>query len=119
MGAFFQLRKNGDELAICFFLIKEPLLVLHFSRERTFPGRELFYITGGVLVKEYPRSRLEFRKLADDKHFIAAIHAFRPALPWYIYRFTQAPIHKFVMTLFGKHLEDIDKAIAKKESKDT
>lgn len=121
LGVFFKLKKNGDELAICFFLIKEPLLVLNFSRERTFPGRELFYITGGVLVKEYPRSRLEFRKLADEKCFIAAIHAFRPALPWYIYRFTQAPIHKFVMTLFGKHLEDIDKAIAKKQNqtKDT
>jgi hypothetical protein len=36
---------------------------------------------------------------------MAAIHEFRPALPWFIYKWSQAIIHLIVMKAFGEHLK--------------
>ncbi len=89
-------------------LIKKPLLILELSSDRTFPGRQLFYITGGILDGQGPRGRLEFRLGPEKQFFIAAIHNFKPRLPWYIYRYTQALIHAFVMKAFGKRLKSLE-----------
>jgi uncharacterized protein YbjT (DUF2867 family) len=97
---------------LCFRLtgLSSPLLRLEFSADRSTPDRPLFYIRGGILagkpVPEHHRSpaRLEFRETPDRKYVMAAIFNFRPRLPWFLYRLTQAPVHLWVMTMFGRHL---------------
>ena len=92
----------------CTFYLVDPalkLLVLERSLERSSPDRQLLYIVGGLLSARQERGRLEFREVLDKKYVMAAIHEFRPALPWYIYRWTQAILHLFVMKAFGEHLK--------------
>ena len=64
------------------------------------------YFTGGALARIgfEPRGRLEFREVLSRRCLLAAVHDFRPRLPWRLYRATQAVAHLFVMRLFGRHL---------------
>ena len=92
----------------CTFYLIDPsfkLLILERSVERSTPDRQLLYIVGGLLSAKQERGRLEFREVLDQKYVMAAIHEFRPALPWFIYRWTQAILHLFVMNAFGEHLK--------------
>ncbi len=102
---FLNIVKDGDCLEFKILGFKRPLLILEFSNERTFEGRDLFYIRGGSLSNDYPAARLEFRRGPKDDFVIAAIHNFRPSLPWLIYRLTQAKIHAFVIWSFGRWLK--------------
>lgn len=74
--------------------------------------RQLLLITGGVLarVEGAFRGRLEFREVLRGKALMAAIHDFRPTLPWYIYNLTQAIVHLIVMRAFGGHLGRLARA---------
>jgi uncharacterized protein YbjT (DUF2867 family) len=94
-GAFFKIN---------FFLLKSPLLVFEYSESRSFEGRELYYIRSGLLVGESKRARLEFRNIYQGLYKIIAIHEYKPSLPWYVYKYTQALFHLFVMQSFGKYL---------------
>jgi uncharacterized protein YbjT (DUF2867 family) len=92
----------------CTFYLFDPsikLLILEKSRERSSPDRQLLYIVGGLLSAKQKRGRLEFREVLDRKYVMAAIHEFRPALPWFIYRWSQAIMHLIVMKAFGEHLK--------------
>jgi uncharacterized protein YbjT (DUF2867 family) len=92
----------------CTFYLFQPslkLLILQKSPERSSPDRQLLYIVGGLLAGKQERGRLEFREVLDHRYVMAAIHEFRPALPWFIYRWTQAIIHLIVMKAFGEHLK--------------
>ena len=40
---------------------------------------------------------------------IAAIHDYKPKLPWYFYVLTQARVHLWVMKAFGRHLAKVDR----------
>ena len=84
--------------------IKARLMSLRWSPERSDPDRQLFYIAGGILAAPQDRGRLEFREVLGRKWMLAAVHDFCPALPWYIYIFSQALVHLSVMKLFGRHL---------------
>lgn len=96
-----------DIVRFCLFSKRFSLLELQYSPDRSFSDRRLFYIVGGKLAKEQNKGRLEFRETIDKKYIITAIHDFYPSLPWYIYRFTQAIAHLFVMKSFGKHLQQV------------
>lgn len=85
-------------------LTRTPLLVLDFSPERSTPGRQLFYVKEGLLARKTDRGRLEMRVTPDGEHLLTAIHEFHPRLPWLLYRFSQALVHRWIMTRFGKHL---------------
>jgi hypothetical protein len=63
-------------------------------------------VTGGLLAGAAAgsRPRLEFRSVLGGEFVIAAIHDFVPRLPWYIYKYTQALVHLWVMRGFGRHL---------------
>lgn len=92
----------------CMFYLFHPnikLLILEKSTERSSADRQLLYITGGLLSAQQERGRLEFREVLNHQYVMAAIHEFRPSLPWFIYRWTQAIIHLFVMRAFGEHLK--------------
>jgi uncharacterized protein YbjT (DUF2867 family) len=104
------LRVDVDEARRCsfyFWPLAAPLLVLTFAAERSEPDRQLFYVTGGLLVSvatDSERARLEFRSVLDGHFVLAAVHDFVPRLPWFIYRLTHAMVHLYVMRQFGRHL---------------
>ena len=83
---------------------KRPLLELEFDKDRSAKDRQLFYVTGGALGRKKTNGRLEFRVTPDGEHLLTAIHDFMPALPWWLYRISQALVHQFVMWRFGRHL---------------
>lgn len=81
------------------------ILILEKSDERSAPDRQLLYVVGGLLAGEMDRGRLEFREVLNRRYVLAALHEFRPALPWYIYVWSQAVVHIIVMRAFGEHLK--------------
>ncbi len=81
-----------------------PLLVLELIEAASGDDRDKFHIVGGVLSKTTTTGWFEFRQVAHRRHTLAAIHGFVPALPWLIYRMSQAPLHAWVMRAFGLHL---------------
>ena len=85
-----------------FFNIK--FLELKLIKDRSDKKRQLYYITGGVLVKRVDYGWLEFRSISDNKFIIVAIHEFVPKLPWMVYKYTQAIAHLYVMKNFEKYL---------------
>jgi uncharacterized protein YbjT (DUF2867 family) len=100
-------RVEGTLCRFYFITPKLTLLLLDKSVERSTPDRQLLYIRGGLLAAEQGRGRLEFREVLERSHVMAAIHEFRPALPWIIYKWTQAVVHLIVMNAFGRHLQSI------------
>lgn len=92
----------------CTFYLFHPsikILILQKSVERSSPDRQLLYVVGGLLAGKMERGRLEFREVLNRRYVMAALHEFRPALPWYIYRWTQAIVHIVVMKAFGEHMK--------------
>lgn len=92
----------------CTFYLIHPqiqILILSKSLERSSPDRQLLYVVGGLLAGDMERGRLEFREVLDHRYVMAALHEFRPALPWYVYRWTQAIVHLIVMKAFAEHLK--------------
>ena len=96
---------------ICSFIgpfFKTPLLELSLSLTRSTSDRQIFYITGGYLAsKNQGRGRLEFRETSCGNYFLVAIHEFVPSLPWFIYIYTQALFHAFVMSRFQVFIKKI------------
>lgn len=101
---WIDVRANSKGAAFYMWGFKKALLVLSYSKLRSTQDRPLYYITGGFLAKKTQRGRLEFRSVMGGEFIIAAIHEFKPKLPWYIYRYTQALLHLWVMTSFNKYL---------------
>jgi uncharacterized protein YbjT (DUF2867 family) len=94
--AHFELRPVGT------------LLTLRFAADRSPEGRQLFFVTGGLLAGKGDRSgRLEFRRVLDGEAVLAAVHDFAPRLPWYVYNSTQALVHLGVMWGFRRHLSEL------------
>ena len=98
---------DRDHRLTRFFLrpFKAALLELDFARDRSASDRQLFYVTGGSLARSHTRGRLEFRVTPDGAHLLTAIHDFMPKLPWWLYRASQAFVHRYVMWRFGRHLQ--------------
>lgn len=93
------------ELGFFFLWMKNPMLQLTQIPDRSDSQRQLFYITGGWLVKRFDYGWLEFREVLESRYIISAIHEFVPRLPWFIYVNTQAKLHLWVMNRFKKYLE--------------
>ena len=110
LPTFFRFLINAKETSrgdIGFYLLKgsKPMLQLTLIPDRSDIKRQLFYITGGWLVKRFDYGWLEFREVLGGKFMISAIHEFVPRLPWFVYVNTQAKIHLWVMNRFRKYLE--------------
>ncbi|MFD2201302.1 NAD-dependent epimerase/dehydratase family protein [Shivajiella indica] len=104
---FFINAKENNRGDLGFYLLgsSKPMLQLTWIPDRSDIKRQLFYITGGWLVKRFDYGWLEFREVLGGKYMISAIHEFVPRLPWMIYVNTQAKIHLWVMNKFKKYLE--------------
>ena len=83
------------------------LLELYYAQDRSSPQRQLYYIQGGALLssKAAAKGRFEFREVLHSQYVIAAIFDFVPALPWWIYKSSQALLHLFVMWAFKLDLK--------------
>ena len=83
------------------------LLELADAPDRSSRDRYLFLIKGGLLARTGGRTegRFEFRCVLGGRATLAAIHDFRPRLPWLLYSLTQALAHRWVMFRFGRHLD--------------
>ena len=110
----FILKAEEDGNKVHFKLLGTVLLELSFVADRSDKNRHLFFITGGLLVKRTTYGWLEFRSVLDNRFIIAAIHEFVPRLPWYLYRFSQAVLHLFVMKSFGRFLEKQNRNVSDK-----
>jgi uncharacterized protein YbjT (DUF2867 family) len=98
---------EGTKARFFMFGKRFKLLELDLDEVRSDPDRQVLYITDGLLVSVANKGRLEFRVVLDRKFILASIHDYRPALPWYVYVFTQAKIHLWVMKAFAKHLKSL------------
>jgi len=103
------IRVDVDDDNNCYFRIRgisSPLLALTWSRERSNDDRQLFYVTGGWLVRKVPRgrARMEFREVLGGEAVLVAVHDFSPRLPWMIYNLSQALVHLWVMAGFRRWL---------------
>jgi uncharacterized protein YbjT (DUF2867 family) len=110
LPTFFRFLIRAEENSrgdLGFFLAygKKPMLQLTWIPDRSDIKRQLFYISGGWLVKRFDYGWLEFREVLGGKYVISAIHEFVPRLPWFVYILTQAKIHLWVMRRFRKYLE--------------
>ncbi|WP_157865736.1 NAD(P)H-binding protein [Bdellovibrio bacteriovorus] len=95
---------SGRWVNFCWSFPYVRLLILEYSPERSWSHRQLFYVRGGLLAQKTVRGRLEFRETLGGKAVIAAIHEFKPRMPWFLYRWTQALFHIWVMRQFGLYL---------------
>jgi uncharacterized protein YbjT (DUF2867 family) len=98
------ISESAIQLKVFFGMIK--VLELTNISERSTPERQLMRISGGALVADDTRGRLEFRLVLNRRFVLAAIHDYKPTLPWFIYKYTQAVLHLLVMRRFAKHLEE-------------
>lgn len=107
LGPWLRVHPIGDD-SWAFRLRGIPidLLRLRHGGARSFEDRALFWVTGGALVSaDSPATaRLEFRQALDGHTVLAAIHEFKPRLPWLVYKWTQAVAHLWVMRAFGRFL---------------
>ncbi|HEU4536192.1 MAG TPA: hypothetical protein VFS00_18840, partial [Polyangiaceae bacterium] len=102
-------RVSVDGARTCRFYLgplREPLLVLRYAPDRSSPDRQLFYVDGGLLsgAAAGARPRLEFRAVLGGAYVLAAVHDFVPRLPWFLYKYTHALVHLWVMRAFSRHL---------------
>ncbi len=104
LNPFIKVTQKENSIYFKLAFIRIPLLILHFSEKRSSPDRQLFYIKGGLLAYGKGRGRLEFRDVLGSRYTLAGIHEFHPRLPWYIYKYTQALIHLWVMKRFNIEL---------------
>jgi len=84
------------------------LLSLEYSSTRSTASRSLFYIKGGLLAALDPRrqhaGRFEFRRVPGRDEVVIAVLDFRPRLPWWLYKATQALAHRFIMYCFSRQM---------------
>ncbi len=108
LSPIIAVRQQGTIIVFSLFHSRIHLLELQLSEDRSTPDRQLLYILKGLLVSGMNQGRLEFRVVLNRRFALAAIHDFKPSLPWYIYKYTQAKLHLLVMNAFARHLEQIN-----------
>lgn len=91
---------------------RQPILELTYSPELSSDDSAVYHITGGAFTKtkENHEGRLEFLQVPGTQDCVIAIHDYLPSLPWFIYKFTQAKVHLWVMYAFRRHLQRMIKS---------
>jgi len=102
-GWFLPIRIAERNGVLSFKLFKRGPSLLRIAR-KTGANRPVFRVLDGLLARESPRGRLEFRTVLEGDTLIVAVHQFVPRLPWWIYRATQALGHAWIMARFRRHL---------------
>ena len=102
---FVKVLPEGEHVYFCFFSRRHVLLDLTRHPTRSSSSRQLLYVRGGALAARNNRGRLEFREVLGRQYLLAALHEFRPAIPWFLYRLTQSLAHVYVMAKFASYLK--------------
>lgn len=106
---FIRIETSGQISRIYLLTLKKPILELTHEKERSSSRHAYYRISGGIFVnsKVAHNGRLEFLQLPNSQECIVAIHDYLPALPWFIYKYSQAKIHLWVMKAFDLHLKKL------------
>lgn len=104
LAPFIKVVFSNDIYSYQIRLLSVTLLSLKYEPKSSTPDRALFKIREGLLVGRGNIGRLEFRIGLGQEFLIVALHNYRPSLPWPIYRWSQAILHKIVMKSFAHHL---------------
>lgn len=93
---------NEDNFTISVPCLNKDLLLLSKDFKASNNERILYRIVGGdfALDSYGGNARLEFRRLPNSDACIIALQEYEPTLPWWVYKYTQAKVHKSVMNLF-------------------
>ncbi|WP_437272157.1 NAD-dependent epimerase/dehydratase family protein [Staphylococcus succinus] len=93
---------NEDNFTISVPCLNKDLLLLRKDFKASNNERILYRIVGGdfALDSDGGNARLEFRRLPNSDACIIALQEYEPMLPWWVYKYTQAKVHKSVMNLF-------------------
>ncbi len=104
LAPLIKVNVRGPNIFFSVFGKMPVMLELQLSEARSHGDRQLLYIKSGLLVADANQGRLEFRVVLNRRYILAAIHDYQPALPWFLYKYTQARIHLLVMNAFGRYL---------------
>lgn len=105
---FLQVKHHGTNFTYFFRPLKLPLICLE-SDSVSDASRFVLKVVGGALASSRDqRGEFEFRRSPDQKFAMTLLQRFRPALPWPIYRFSQAIVHQIVMNAFANYLAEHD-----------
>jgi nucleoside-diphosphate-sugar epimerase len=99
------LRSKENTYAFYLRFSRICLLRLALKTEVSTPDRQIYRVAGGLLCHRQNRGRFEFRESPRRDFLMITLHNYRPAMPWYFYRLTQAWFHKMVMVSFGRYLK--------------
>ncbi|MGW7886375.1 NAD-dependent epimerase/dehydratase family protein [Staphylococcus xylosus] len=93
---------NEDNFTISVPCLNKYLLLLRKDFKASNNERILYRIVGGDFAfdSDGGNARLEFRRLPNSDACIIALQEYEPTLPWWVYKYTQAKVHKSVMNLF-------------------
>jgi uncharacterized protein YbjT (DUF2867 family) len=116
LNGALRAERDGDLVRFLVVGLKAPLLVLQLIKGPHNLARVKFHIVGGLLTRTTDTGWLEFRSVAGGKYVLASINEYMPSLPWFVYKFTQAPVHAWVMDQFSRHLASIARETARAES---
>jgi len=106
LPGLLRVEREGGQLRLGIIGIRQPMLILEREETATESGRYILRVAGGVLAEAHPQGdpRLEFRVTPDGENILAALQDFEPRLPWWIYTWTQAPLHAAIMSAFRRFL---------------
>ena len=108
MPLLIRVEYDGPIVHLKLKLTGHDLLTLEYSPERSSADRQLFYVKGGILAsRDNIRARFELRETLGGTACLAAVHDFRPALPWLLYRLSQAEVHRLFMYNLAVHLRKL------------
>lgn len=111
LGLIHHQRREDGSLSLS--LVSLRFLLLEFTPtpySENSQYRRAYYITKGSLARLVdPPGRFELRIFPNIHCIIAAIHGYKPRLPWWLYSISQAWIHLFVMRMFARYLKKASK----------
>ena len=109
---FIRIERSEDQISRIYLrVVSKPILELTYDKARSSSNHASYRISGGSFVnmKEAHNGRLEFLQLPNSRECIVAIHDYLPSLPWFIYKYSQAKLHLWVMKAFDLHLKKLSK----------
>jgi len=106
LPGLLRVERDADQLRLRIIGVRQAMLILRREETATESGRYILRVVGGLLAEEHPQGdpRLEFRVTPDGKNVLAALQDFEPRLPWWIYAWTQAPLHAAIMSAYRRFL---------------
>lgn len=106
-SGLIRVESSGKNVTLRLFGNLITLIELSFDSKHSNRHHQILLISGGALVSRRNRGRFEMRTLTGQNIVLLAIHDYKPSLPWFVYKFTQALVHLFVMRKFAKQLAEI------------